>query len=204
MLTQGLQTSIWDTDDPNQVLLAQERLASLIAALTECSGGGIPFACPYDFTASDFGWNLFPNSAGFVPSTRGQYVPGAGWQNTDEVYSGGANTTSGIAINKVFSSSVQMTSVHMAYSLAKGTFTSSAAGQTGIVIRNAGGVVATQLIDASTDPDGLQSVDWSGSVTADEVILVLMTSKQEPTGGSSGLAFINDGEILGEAGVSPC
>lgn len=66
----------WPQDDPAQVLLAQQRMMTLIASLIECEDTIPAIACGYNFEFSDAGW------AKVMPDNQGDYAPGEGWVGT--------------------------------------------------------------------------------------------------------------------------
>jgi len=169
-LFQLVQQATWATDDPAVLLLAQQRAMTLISLFEECSSSELPFACPFDFTgADDQGWELFPNTGGFTPDTRGSLVLGDGWENTNETYAG-TRHVSGVAINRTFTATT-ITGVDVNWRLVKGDMDQAGSNTNIVLLRLAGSVVASNSVTCSSDPDGADKhLTLSGSWTADEVI----------------------------------
>lgn len=202
-LYQLLLQATWDTDAAG-LALAQARVFNLIDLFVECAVSDLPFACPFDFGGNDGGFALFPSGSGFTPSTRGTYFMGSGWLTTQQTYAGGSLYTNGAAISKALDPSSVITSVDMGYDLTKGFFAGGSAFQTGIVLFLGGSVVATQLVDSSSDPDGFgKSINWSGSLNADTLVLVVLTENNDPTGAVPGNAVITNCDVNG-TGAAPC
>jgi hypothetical protein len=205
-LMQLLLQATWTVSDPAELTLTQARVFSLIDLFQECGSSVVPFACPYDFTAGTGGWSLFPNSSGYVPSTRGVNVPFAGWQSTHEDYASGLGYCSaGIAINKTFTAT-NLRRVALKYTLAKGSFNGVGSENGGILLRSAGSIVGSQLVDMVTLPDTSDGLlVWEGDVTADEVILFGNCADNQPCSGSSdGLMYFFAAEIQGTGSFDGC
>lgn len=82
-LYQLLLQSTWATDDPAELLQVQEWVFDLIDQFGEgdCSTGPA-FACPFDFTTSEYDWEVYPEFG------LGSWVSGQGYETT---YNSGAN-----------------------------------------------------------------------------------------------------------------
>lgn len=194
-LKQLLLQTTWDTSDPAVLNIIQQQVFGLIDLFQEC-GGTPAFSCPYDFTgsgASENGWTLVDDSPGLSPGTQGQFVSGLGWSNTESQASSGL-WVQGIDINLVFPSDVTIINAEMVYALTKGTFNANE-WSNGIILYHGGSAVATDLVNAWTDPDGAAKNRHvtPGTYTVDTIRCVIRASNATSilSGGSCQIEQIN-------------
>ena len=201
-LQQLLLQSTWNTSDPAVLLIAQARAANLIALFDECSGSPYPFACPFPFAGGENGWYCKDYGSDFSPSCLSNWA-GGGWVNVSFTYTPSLPAQySWASCHKQFTSCT-ITNVTMTYDLIKGSFDHGGGVQNGIFIYSSGVVVASQLVDCTTDPDGTnKTISWTGSVTADEIELRIKT-EDSVVGLATGHALIKDVEARG-SGVPMC
>jgi hypothetical protein len=202
-LQQLLLQATWSTDDPAALLLAQQRVFNLIDLFGECSGGGFAFACPYDFALHGAAIWACLTDVSSTPECVSDFVVGSGFEGVEFTNTGVPGRTFGWAQCHALFTATTLTTVEMSYDVLKGSFDVDDGGQTGIFLRLAGTVVASQVVNSASDGDGVgKSVGWVGSITADEIIFrVEMCNRTSGT--MSGSARINGGIVEG-TGSSPC
>jgi hypothetical protein len=108
-----LQTT-WQTDDPAEILLAQQRAFNLIDLFQECGapGPGTPFACAGDLGASSapYGtWTL---------GCMGTYLSGTGYAGDNGSCSG--HNYLGIFLDIVFANAINIDNLHLVYDMTPG------------------------------------------------------------------------------------
>jgi len=169
-LQQLLLQASWDTDNPAELLQAQRWAFDLIDIFQECSGGSIPFSCPFDFTSIGGGSGGYSNISEptYTPSNMGVFVPGTGWVSTLNVANSGPLHLRQTEIKRAFTA-VSMDAVQMTFSLSPGDFSAGAPMQ-GIVLMHSGVDVHHVLYDPSTIGAGLHTIgDAGGPWTVDEI-----------------------------------
>lgn len=152
-LSQLVQQYTWPQDVPSEVLLAQQRAMTLIAMFEEC-GGGLPVACPYDFTTGDqHGWNPWMGFAHWY---------GAGFEQV----------SNSLYIVKHFASPITLTALHIE-AFWDGTCGGPAAGF--FVWSSDPPTFATRFVDRPL-MSGLAAYDWFGSIGGVTDLLVGMNA----------------------------
>lgn len=200
-LYQLVQQATW-LGTPDQVQLAQLRAMTLISLFEECSDFNLPFACPYNFTSSQFIWTLHVFGGGASPSTRGSWSSGVGWEDTVQNDGSGQYYT-GIAIECSFSSPVVLTSVELDFLVLMGTYYVTIDAW-GIEAFDGGSLVGLAQGDPSTIVDGnnIKFLNFSSPTTVDS-LLVFVTSGINNVPGAEGDCTISEIRVNGQ-GHPPC
>ncbi len=159
----------------NQVAIerAQNLLAIFETAMQSgaCSGLGVAFSCSYDLPTGAAGWAARDEGPTFTPEFISVFTGGQGFTSIPF-------TTTLVPLRTFVWSECELnftatpiTSVSMHYDLVKGDFDVDDGNQTGIILFNAGSVVATALVHSAADPDGSNTITFTGPVTADKILM---------------------------------
>jgi len=183
-LTAGLLTATWKTDSDALILLCQERVATLISQLVECSGGSVPFSCPYDFTFSDGGWALTDNGPSFTPRVAGIYVPLLGWQSSESDASGLPQFLQGVEVDRAGTSSL-ITDLAIRFLYTEGSH-NAGLDQQGFFITSLSGTFGTPVRRTFGHfVNGLNDIVIPLNTTADHVYVQIF-SKNDIVSGTDG------------------
>lgn len=155
-----LAEAVWQTASEAELITVLNRVEDLLVIFevagqaAACEAMLPPFACPYTFDLGlPFGWTLIDESP-YAPPFFGQLGFGTGWSSTCslDVPDGGI-TTCGIAIQKIFSPAIRVSSVDAALIYAHGVFSSPYYG-VAISAIYLGVLVAQLLVTDSLTPGG--------------------------------------------------
>jgi hypothetical protein len=201
-LQQLLLQATW-SGDLAAVDLAQQRAFNLIDLFRECPTSELPFACAYDFSSSQAIWDGYNHGVSWTPAFFSSYTPGSGFEAVAATNTGVPGRIYGDAACQSLFASTMLTHVDFSYDLVKGAFDVDDGNQTGILIANAGVIVATQLVHSAAQPDGANSISWDGSLMADNIALIVQASNKTDPMHAQGIALISGAHLAG-TGTPPC
>lgn len=204
-LQQLLLQATWDTDDPAQLLLTQERAFALIDIFKECNASDLPFSCPYDFESSGGDWSDRASQSGDAPPASAFWdFPVGAWIETCHPAGGGVQALA-VDIVRIFPSPVHLTSVAFNYFLSKGSFTNPLGSGIALYTAGFGSLVASNIVGGPSLADTSSATfSWGGDAANVSIVRCLITASSGATCGDvSGGAHILSANVNG-IGLATC
>jgi len=197
-LQQLLLQSTWDAADEADLILTQDRAMTLISMLTECSSVELPFACPFDFSTGQDGWDLMSNLCPPWGRVGGAYdAINHWWTFSDDALGGGCLISCDIGFN--FASPARLTHVDVTYDMQTGPVSVDGPA-TGIILRDncTGTTLASALTPVSSQPNGSNLVySWDGDVSSVGQVRFVGVASWTTCGVENGVVHVKAANIRG-------
>jgi len=184
-LQQLLLQSTWKVDTPAQLLLAQQRAATLISLLGDCESP--PYACFQSFLqlSEPTGYTIRTDEGGDT-GHLGQFLAFLGYTATRNYVSGEGTTYTGIYLYRDFSPAVHLSAFDLSFGLTKGGGT--LANTNGVLLSYGGSVYASFAEDWKSYPDGANNhlVGSQAPTLTDRIYMQMLCQKEAGNVSGSG------------------